>query len=314
MGWAWSRLIVQPVKWTLGLDQSADLTSQKQDLLFIDLADELGESIMNQVRSNAHYRTDYVMDDESLLYQLNASIFLNQPLGHKDYYLVLEYLYSKQRIGMSRVNGKVVLKFTQNQINVDAFDLNIVDVKMALFKLQRRIDGLEERIQLAVNGARQAVSKDKAKAMYHIKLKKRLEENVKPLYDSLHNLEGILQRIQQAQTNEEVILAYQSGVKGLNESISAKGLSQENVENTLDQLADILADHQDIEEAIAQGQQGIITSVDEDELEKELDQLLENHEDPRLKVMDTLPLANHALPEPIEKIQVRNETKIALAS
>lgn len=73
--------------------------------------------------------------------------------------------------------------------------------------------------------------------------------------------------------------AYQAGTDVLKTLLAKPELSIENVENTMDKLADIMADQKSIEDAVQMGQDLIVTEsgsmVDMDEISRDLDALLE---------------------------------------
>jgi hypothetical protein len=103
----------------------------------------------------------------------------------------------------------------------------------------------------------------------------------------LETISSILFRIQSSETDAEVLQSYKLGATTLAAVMATKGedgaqlLSRDNVESTMDRLADVFADQEEVDEALSAGTDSLLEStlqggLDEDELMAELEALTES--------------------------------------
>lgn len=152
-------------------------------------------------------------------------------------------------------------------------------------------------------------------ASYALKRRKNLEDVLNKRIKSLETISSILFRIQSSETDAEVLQSYRLGTNTLAAVMSTKNqdgaqlLSRDNVESTMDRLADVFADQEEVDEALSAGTEGLLESsvpggIDEDELMAELDALTEStvppspSRQPPGKIKSSPPPARDQMSEP----------------
>lgn len=135
----------------------------------------------------------------------------------------------------------------------------------------------------------------KSTALYHLKSKKNLLKLLETRLGSLETLENIVMKINSSKTEIEILNAYNVGSEVLKQILGRKELQIDNVEHTIDTLAEVLADHRDIEDAMQISQE----SYDDNDLENELDLLVNEEkkldEDALLKSLNELKVSDTPL-------------------
>jgi charged multivesicular body protein 7 len=135
----------------------------------------------------------------------------------------------------------------------------------------------------------------KSTALYHLKSKKNLLKLLETRLGSLETLENIVLKINSSKTEIEILNAYNVGSEALKQILGRKELQIDNVEHTIDALAEVLADHRDIEDAMQISQE----SYDDNDLENELDLLVNEEkkldEDALLKSLNELKVSDTPL-------------------
>lgn len=127
--------------------------------------------------------------------------------------------------------------------------------------------------------ARACVKKNQRRqAAYALRTRKHLEDVLQKRTHSLDMLSSILFRIQASETDTQILQSYKLGANTLASIMATKGtdgkevLSLNEVEKTMDQIADAFADQQEVDDAISAG--AGTGEVSDDELMAELDALM----------------------------------------
>jgi len=152
--------------------------------------------------------------------------------------------------------------------------------KLAIFRLEKTLATVKSKIDretLKINGlkteAKQFLSnKNKTRALTVFKKAKIGEESLDKLYSQLDNIQGLLDGIQNAQSDKEILESLMAGVMGLKSVTGA--VSVDEVENVMDELDDVLGDQVEIQNAMGRS---VVKedSFDDCELEDELKEILE---------------------------------------
>ena len=118
-------------------------------------------------------------------------------------------------------------------------------------------------------------SNQKTLALSTLRSKKSLEDLLSKRLATLHQLQTVLQSINNAQNDVEVLKAYGSATHTLKNVLSNPSLEIGHVEQTMEDMAEALAGQAEIDDAIQTGGRVAVgNTVDEDELEKELADLV----------------------------------------
>ncbi|GJJ79170.1 charged multivesicular body protein 7 [Entomortierella parvispora] len=190
---------------------------------------------------------------------------------------------------------ELVIKFATKEAirdrtrqEITQVDRGIIELRETCRRLENQVLDLEERISELTEKARACVKRSqRLQASYALKRRKNLEDVLNKRIKSLETISSILFRIQSSETDAEVLQSYKLGANSLAAVMSTKDqdgaqlLSRDNVESTMDRLADVFADQEEVDEALSAGTEGLLESsvpggIDEDELMAELDALTES--------------------------------------
>ncbi|KAF9961165.1 hypothetical protein BGZ65_011150 [Modicella reniformis] len=209
---------------------------------------------------------------------------------------------------------EMVIKFCTNEVvliktapDITKADRGIIELRQACKRLEGQIENLESRIVQLTEKARVLVKKQqKLQAMSTLKQRKYLQDMLDKRIRSLDTLSSILFKIQLAETDAEILQAYKLGSMTLASVMATKNkdgeqiLSRDNAEATMDHLAEVFADQQEIDEAMGDGalQRTMVGSTDDDELIAELDALMgpnaTNSALPALASGNVTPISNNS--------------------
>ncbi|KFH66441.1 hypothetical protein MVEG_06966 [Podila verticillata NRRL 6337] len=187
---------------------------------------------------------------------------------------------------------EMVIKFAtkdairdKSRLNITAVDRGIIELRETCKRLDNQVQDIEERIAELTDKARTCVKKgQRSQAAFALRQKKVLEEVLNKRLKSLETVNSILFRIQSSETDAEILQSYKLGSNTLASVMATKGpdgkqlLTQHNVESTMDHLADVFADQQEVDQAMSIGadmlmESSVPSGMDEDELMAELDAL-----------------------------------------
>lgn len=122
-----------------------------------------------------------------------------------------------------------------------------------------------------------------------LRRKKQVEKNIEKRANALENIQGLLDRLRQVESDALVMESYKVGVAALRRSLAIPGLTLDDADNTVDALKDVLDVAKDVDDTLA-------LPLDEDvdvDLDAELAALLEGHNDgPEPSAGDTSGAAN----------------------
>ncbi|KAF9401625.1 hypothetical protein BGX21_001156 [Mortierella sp. AD011] len=167
-------------------------------------------------------------------------------------------------------------------------DRGIIELRETCKRLDNQVQDIEERISELNEKARSCVRKNqRSQATFALRQRKNLEDVLNKRLKSLDTISSILFRIQSSETDAEVLQSYKLGASTLASVMATKDqsgeqlLSVDNVESTMDRLADVFADQEEVDQAMSEGTQVLLqsttsgASIDEDDLMAELDALMD---------------------------------------
>ncbi|KAF9113106.1 hypothetical protein BGX27_002216 [Mortierella sp. AM989] len=167
-------------------------------------------------------------------------------------------------------------------------DRGIIELRETCKRLDIQVQDIEERISELNEKARSCVRKNqRSQATFALRQRKNLEDVLNKRLKSLDTISSILFRIQSSETDAEVLQSYKLGASTLASVMATKGqngeqlLSVDSVESTMDRLADVFADQEEVDQAMSEGTEVLLQSttsgvnVDEDDLIAELDALMD---------------------------------------
>ncbi|KAI9017766.1 Snf7-domain-containing protein [Gaertneriomyces semiglobifer] len=316
-GWSLFSVVTTPISWGWSAIMGGNEPSShktRQAFVVVPLVKELASGLLTSLRSSALVATDNLYSYEELEHHFEQ--LANAKTGRQPSSLDLSLVQTQlERDGDMIFDGtgdKRVVKIrsaktTGPLMPVSVTDRGVVTMKRTVTMLQRQIASLEAQISSLVVQAQQKLrQKQKPQALYCLRQKARLTAVVEKRLSSLENIDAILQRIAHAQTEAEVLAAYQLGSSALQEVLKVNQLTPENVEKTMDDLHDAFADQKEVDDAMALGQSMLNTESDADaeELEKELNMLLAEETAAKVQALPSVPVATPPVPSTVADLDV----------
>ncbi|KAG7549003.1 hypothetical protein FFLO_03116 [Filobasidium floriforme] len=207
-------------------------------------------------------------------------------ISERDCKILLRYLQRDKKVLVADEKGEVYkivpLGTDPSDVKVTEADRGTVAIMATLDKLDRQIEGIhEEMISAQTKASTFLKQNQKTIALSYLRSKKQLESVLEKRVGAAEQLRTVLRGIDNAQGDAEIIKAYEMSTSTLRSVLSNPALQRDRVDATMDALADALADQQEIDQAIQSGGQLALAGssagvdVDEDDLEKELEGLVQ---------------------------------------
>ncbi|CAE6516638.1 unnamed protein product [Rhizoctonia solani] len=175
-----------------------------------------------------------------------------------------------------------VIKFVEEgssgREGITSVDKGILEMSVTLAKLQEQVDEIQKRIEERVEKINTLLhKKQKELALSMLRSRKELEALLKLRLGALETVQTALMKIETAAGDIAIMKAYETSTATLKELLADPRLQREHIDQTMENMADTLADHNEVEEAIALG---TVPSdpAEDDELARELQQLVEENE------------------------------------
>ncbi|OXB35397.1 hypothetical protein LQV05_006205 [Cryptococcus neoformans] len=181
-------------------------------------------------------------------------------------------------------DGSVIKVLDADQVAgshpISEADRGAVSVLNALRKVEKQVAGIEEQISQSHEKAKKYLaSKQKNIALSYLRSKRHLEDLLAKRVASSEQLRAVIRSIDQAKGDIEIMAAYETSTSTLTHVLAHPSLSPERIAATTDALAEAMADQEEIDQAVRIGGEvamgGRRVEIDEDELAKELEALVE---------------------------------------
>lgn len=154
--------------------------------------------------------------------------------------------------------------------------------------LQKNIEQLEEEKAKLTEEAREYIRKGMRQlAKSSLRKKHALEQCIEKRVQALENVQALLHRVKEAETDGQVLESYKLGVSALKKTLAEAGLTEDNVENTRAELEEVLDLQGDITNTLSDMGKLAEGDFEEAELEDELAELLAHSESTPEKVPST---------------------------
>ncbi|KAJ3501133.1 hypothetical protein NMY22_g19029 [Coprinellus aureogranulatus] len=144
--------------------------------------------------------------------------------------------------------------------------------------MHAQVDSMQEKIDQCTKQASEALKKDrKAHALSYIRSRKQLQELLAKRLSSLATLESTLITVEAAAGDVAIMKSYESSTSTLKAILSHPSLQRENVDKTMEALAEANASAKEIDDAVRMGGDvalGVDEGVDDGEIEKEWEELV----------------------------------------
>jgi charged multivesicular body protein 7 len=119
-------------------------------------------------------------------------------------------------------------------------------------------------------------------ALSHLKSKKQLEDLLLKRIGATQQLEAVLRSIDQAKGDIEIMAAYTSSTSTLKTILANPALDLDHVERTTEELAEVMANQEEVDSAIRIGGEvavGASGEVDDEELKRELEGMVRDEKE-----------------------------------
>ncbi|KAG9123599.1 hypothetical protein FRC07_014581 [Ceratobasidium sp. 392] len=175
-----------------------------------------------------------------------------------------------------------VIKFVEEgsseQETITSIDKGILEMSITATKLQEQVDEIQRRIEERAEKINSMLRKKQNDlALSLLRSRKQLEALLKLRLGALETVQSALMKVETAAGDVAIMKAYETSTATLKELLADPRLQREHIDQTMENMADALADHKEVEDAIALG--GVPSDPTEDEeLASELQALVEENE------------------------------------
>ncbi|XP_006620007.1 charged multivesicular body protein 7 [Apis dorsata] len=270
--WSIDILVKKPLTWSFSKVKSYVVNNEiNKETRYINLQiiKEFGDNLFSILEK----RKDNILISFSELIKCYRSE-IDQNISDNTVMLILMWL---------RREKKIVLKSNENEsellikIATHSSD-GVTEIEEGLYKLIKQENALIKEIEFMekekiniINEAKSYLIKGlRQVAKTYLRKKKELEKTIENRIQTLDNIQSLITSIQTTHTNNAVLSAYKTGshvLKKLNES----GLSESNVKNIMDDLAEAIEDQKDVQVMLSESLVNDDSNVD---LEEELAELM----------------------------------------
>ncbi|KAF9133803.1 hypothetical protein BGX30_012147 [Mortierella sp. GBA39] len=189
---------------------------------------------------------------------------------------------------------ELVIKFANKEAirdkakqEITKTDCGIIELRETIGRLEKQVQDIEDRIAELTEKAKACLKKNqRSQATYALRQRKHLDEVLNKRLKSIDTISSIFFRIQSSETDAELLQSYKLGANTLASVMATKDengqemLTRDNVDATMDRLADVFADQQEVDQAMSDGANLLMETThigddDEDALMVELEAMAE---------------------------------------
>ncbi|KAG8332191.1 Charged multivesicular body protein 7 [Homalodisca vitripennis] len=123
-----------------------------------------------------------------------------------------------------------------------------------------------------------------------LRKKRELDKCIVKRASALENVQVLLSRVKEAESDGEILESYKMGLAALKATFKEAGLAEDNVNQTMDQVQEVLEVHDEVQSALSLPMAAEL----EEDLEKELADILSGSPEP---TTDTIQHGSFNLPE-----------------
>ncbi|KAG8781564.1 hypothetical protein FRC15_008551, partial [Serendipita sp. 397] len=200
-------------------------------------------------------------------------------LSDLDVKILLRYLSRDRHVLV--VQGEVI-KFAEDPAlrRITSIDQGVFELKSTIERVEQQIEHIETSIKSRTNQIKAAVlASRKEIAKLQLSSRKALEALLNQRVQTLTTLTAALSSIDQAHSDAAILKAYETSSKVLKEILSKPELQKERVDEVMDKLREGMEGAEEIRIAVEEGGWEVVEAagagVDEDELQKELEVIIQ---------------------------------------
>ncbi|KAL4112908.1 hypothetical protein QTP88_016627 [Uroleucon formosanum] len=282
--WAVNTLVKSPLSWSVGRIKESILTppaiEEKSEYVVLRLVENQANELFNIISVNDQSQILFMDDIQKRLNKMwNADVSMTTTE------LIVHSLEIRNKVFVERgehlVTNKTLVKIASGDKDVEP----ISELEKNFFKLKEtekiligEISNMDFEKESLVKEAKSYIAKNmKPIALTYLRKKKEIEKRIEKQLKSLDNVQSLISRIEESKYNAEVLQSYAHGLAALKLSSKDSGLTIDNVDETMAELAEVIDEHKDMQSAM-----GSLVDVkqkyNEQELEDELADLLSKDE------------------------------------
>ncbi|KKA28297.1 hypothetical protein TD95_003013 [Thielaviopsis punctulata] len=220
--------------------------------------------------------TDFerIFTKDKFIQQFATEIIENTRLSYADMEALL--VFASRDKGAIAYDGKTVklLTYSNSRPEITEDDASVASLKSLVEDLQMQTELMHQRVQTLAQQAKEALAKNnRLGALSILKTKKLTETALEARYTTMHQLESVMRKLEQASDNVQLVKNMESAaavLQGLNEEAGGVDKVDTVVQNLRDHMADVDEIGTVLTTANAAGVAGAAPAVDEDELDAEL--------------------------------------------
>ncbi|XP_018419192.1 PREDICTED: charged multivesicular body protein 7 [Nanorana parkeri] len=273
ISWGMRQVVIKPLQWTLGTILGGKMNPD-EPFVIPDALKERAELLLRIFQSSPLSSTSLLLEDE--VYTLCKDHFPDRSAFN----LILLQLQRDKKICVLQRHGEKFVKFVRGgrtQVTpIGESDFGIYELhksqKLLSERVQRASDESDRLKEEAISFKRAG---NKQQAVRCMRRRKLSERRLSEVQNKLDTVQSILERISMAETDRMVISAYQMGVTALRTTL--KDVSLEKTECLVDQIQEFCDLQDDVSQTLAGAVPGDI-DVDADELERELNEILQEND------------------------------------
>eukprot|EP00467_Chlorarachnion_reptans_P025745 CAMPEP_0114531588 /NCGR_PEP_ID=MMETSP0109-20121206/26146_1 /TAXON_ID=29199 /ORGANISM="Chlorarachnion reptans, Strain CCCM449" /LENGTH=347 /DNA_ID=CAMNT_0001714463 /DNA_START=334 /DNA_END=1377 /DNA_ORIENTATION=+ len=248
-----SSLVFSMLSMALGDDPKPP--GQNEELIVPELVDECARSMNQRYVRGALTRVDRMIPYDTLVKELkflpdDLDILLNRlrELG-----LASNVEVTKERKSLSKSRWQVVYFAGEGEcLSTTKSDACLAMLKITLRDLDRKLVDRENLLKRLSAEVKLAIKeKQKRKAMYALKSKKRQEKQIENIRAQRVNLEIVFESLQKVNDDKEVLQVLRKGSVEIKRVIEVHGLSVDHVAEILDEVRDQVEEVDELSNVLA---------------------------------------------------------------
>uniref|UniRef100_A0A1B6F3N6 Charged multivesicular body protein 7 n=1 Tax=Cuerna arida TaxID=1464854 RepID=A0A1B6F3N6_9HEMI len=286
--WAVNHLVKAPLTWSFtklkeSLITAADYSTEEE---YVHLA--VLKKHSEQLRgacNNKGAKQIFALDEIKSILSLNNEVNMK---------VTLHWMQLQGLAAVTVMGGQTVVKLEAEGGRVGPLseaDLGVYRLR----QIEKGLIGTLERLEVEKQETEQEARNYLRKGMRQVaksclRKKRELDKCIVKRASALENVQVLLSRVKEAESDGEILESYKMGLAALKATFKDAGLSEDNVNQTMDHVQEVLEVHDEVQSALSMPMAAEL----EEDLEKELADILSGSPEP---TTDTIQHDSFNLPE-----------------
>ncbi|XP_070539870.1 charged multivesicular body protein 7-like [Ptychodera flava] len=278
LSWGFGVLVKKPVWWTFGALTGRNSGDLQGTFVISDLLQEKAEAILRLHYTTVEYDSTDNVVEYSTLFERCKHLCRDETTFELS---LLQLRKMKKVCFLKNSDGLRILKFagsnSQRYPSFNEVDLDIFRLKESIKVLKMQIDRLHSEMERYRTETIINLKKGlKTLAKNLLRQKRSIQRTMENKQIALENMETLLRRIQETETDKMIIDAYKAGSAALKQTLHINELTPDAIDDALGEVQDVMEDYQEVSDAMSHGNFSVdeIAGINKDELERELEELL----------------------------------------